>query len=147
MSVETTAFGTRLIGQAERTLSAILERLLEGTGVNQSQWVVLAALLTGPPVTGAEVVPVLASTVKVRPAEAQAVLDHLLLNGLVADVRPDRPVVVTERGSELFASVGRRTAEITGRLWSDLAPEDRSAAARVLDLTVRRGAAELAALG
>lgn len=41
MSTEQT-FGTRLIGQTEKALNAILNRELEGTGVTEPQWVTLS---------------------------------------------------------------------------------------------------------
>ena len=34
-------FGTQLIGQTEKTLNAILDRLLAGSGLDESQWITL----------------------------------------------------------------------------------------------------------
>ncbi len=44
----TPTFSTQLIGQTEKTLNAILDRLLAGTGLNEPQWVTLTiALMSG----------------------------------------------------------------------------------------------------
>ena len=37
---------TRVIGQAEKTLNAILARLLEGTGLTEPEWVILTLAAT-----------------------------------------------------------------------------------------------------
>jgi len=39
-------FSTRVIGQAEKTLNAILGRQLAGTGLTESQWVILTLAVT-----------------------------------------------------------------------------------------------------
>jgi hypothetical protein len=36
-----TPFGPQLIGETEKTLGALLRRFLEGTGLNESEWVIL----------------------------------------------------------------------------------------------------------
>src|SRR5215472_8837005 len=36
-----TPFGPQLIGETEKTLNALLRRFLEGTGLTESQWVIL----------------------------------------------------------------------------------------------------------
>ena len=38
---------TRVIGQAEKTLGAILDRQLAGTGLTEPQWVILTLAVTG----------------------------------------------------------------------------------------------------
>ena len=37
----TTPFGPQLIGETEKTLNAILRRVLQGTGLSEPQWVTL----------------------------------------------------------------------------------------------------------
>ena len=37
----------RVIGQAEKTMNAILGRLLAGTGLSEPQWVILTLAVTG----------------------------------------------------------------------------------------------------
>ena len=42
----TPTFGTQLIGQTEKTLNAILGRLLAGTGLSEPEWVTLTVAVT-----------------------------------------------------------------------------------------------------
>ncbi|BBH68059.1 hypothetical protein ACTI_47440 [Actinoplanes sp. OR16] len=40
-------FGTQLVGRTEKALSAILSRHLEGTGLDEAQWITLTLAVTG----------------------------------------------------------------------------------------------------
>jgi hypothetical protein len=47
MATATQAFGAALIGQTEKTLNAILDRQLAGTGITEPQWVTLTLTVVG----------------------------------------------------------------------------------------------------
>jgi hypothetical protein len=40
------SISTRIIGQTEKTLNAILDRQLDGTGLTEAQWVILTLTVT-----------------------------------------------------------------------------------------------------
>jgi hypothetical protein len=115
-------FGTQLIGQTEKTLNAILGRLLAGTEVSEPQWVTLTVAVMGdrslPP---DEFATRLAGALRVTTEEARARIDELTVAQLLGPLEAgDQSVSVTEAGRVLHASVRARVAEITERLWGDL---------------------------
>ena len=112
---ETIPFGPVLLGQTEKTLQALLQRALAGTGLNEPQWVALrlANMLDGQ-------------------------VDHA---GLIAAVA-DRTKF--SDATEIVASVLAASETANGSLWRDLPVDDVEAATRVLNEVLRR-ARQLAA--
>ncbi len=103
----------RLIGQTEKAMNAILDRLLAGSGVSEPQWVALVLASSGEP--------------QPRPEPVQALIAHGLLDG---DGR------VTDAGAAFRDRIGAQVSEVVHRLWGDLPPADLATTARVLE-TVR----------
>jgi hypothetical protein len=137
-------FGTQLIGQTEKALNAILNQLLAGTDVTESDWVVLnlTAMTNG---TSSEDLNLrVAGTLKIDIDVAGDTVGALLDRGLL-DATDDR-VVLSNDGTTLLTDVRSRVVELTGRLWGDLDPADLQTAARVLALVLSRANDELAAL-
>jgi hypothetical protein len=128
----------RLIGETEKSLNAILDRLLAGTNLNEHQWVTLTLTmsLTGDgPIDREDLVGRVAHALKVDDAAARARIDELKAAGLL-DV-PDgegAKVSATGSGQNLHTRVRTGTAEIVDRLWGDLPAEDLAVAARVLSV-------------
>jgi DNA-binding MarR family transcriptional regulator len=141
-------FGTQLIGQTEKTLNAILGRLLAGSGLSEPQWVALTiAVMSDGPLEPAQFVSRVAGALKLNDAEAAAHVDQLAVAGLVELPRVDgSAVTVTEGGRELHSRIRTRVAAITERLWGDLPSDDLATAARVLGTVLERASAELAAI-
>lgn len=139
-------FGTRLIGQTEKTLNAILKHLLASRGMSEHQWIALTISVTGADATRAEGVERLAAALKVSEPEGSDVLDALAARGLIAMAGRDDPMVPTAAGRGLHAAVQARITDITERLWADISPVDQESAAAVLNTTLRRAGVELAAL-
>ncbi|MFC9919610.1 hypothetical protein [Agromyces binzhouensis] len=137
-------YGTRLIGQTEKTLNAILERLLEGSGIGEREWVALTVLLQSAPAGRAASSARVASALRVEPRGVDALLDALAERGLLAEAAGS--LSVTDAGRELHSRIRRRAEEIVGRLWGDISAEDRETAASVLNRTLRRATDELTAL-
>ena len=138
----TSTFSTQLIGQTEKTLNAILARLLAPTGLDEPQWVTLTiTVMAGEPLERDALVSRVAGALKIDGAQARARIDELAAAGLLED---GSPVRVTDAGTRLQARIRGAVAEITDRMWGDLPPEDLVAAGRVLTTVLERANAELA---
>lgn len=136
--METIAFGTRLIGQTEKTLSAILARRLEGTALSEPDWVVLnlAAAPRGAQALDEEVAGVLHVPIDEASDRVRRLVDRGLLES------PERRL--TSEGASLVASIRHEIGQITDRLWGDLPAADLDTAARVLSTVLDRARAEAA---
>jgi hypothetical protein len=141
----TPTLSTQLIGQTEKTLNAILGRLLAGTGLSEPQWVTLTvAVMSGGFAEREAFTRNIAGSLKISDDEARARLDELAAAHLVEV--DDATVIVTDAGKQLQGRIRGAVGEITGRLWGDLPPEDLAVAGRVLATVLERATAELAAL-
>ncbi|MDQ6526209.1 MarR family transcriptional regulator [Nocardioides sp. LHD-245] len=133
----TAPFGPQLIGQTEKSLSALLLRVLDGR-LTEPQWVALrlAQVLDGELEDDAALAVAVAD--RARFADAPALIDALVAAGLVAAGRP------TPRGRELVDAVQNEIAATTAPIWQGLDVADVAAAGRVLDEVLRRARAVLA---
>lgn len=137
-------FGTRLIGQTEKALDAILSRLLGGTGVSETHWVALSlAIAAGPSASSPAVTASLATALQVPVEDAERLVAELVGLGLLEAAGDG--VSVTGRGGEFSASVRASVDRITARLWGELDAEDVAVAARVLNAVLANARTELAA--
>jgi hypothetical protein len=129
-----TNFGPQLIGQTEKTLQALLRRALDGSGLDERQWVTLrlADQPDGHPLR--ERVADLA-----RFDDADDLVTALEERGLVAGD------AATTDGRAMLARVLARSAELSGPIWDDVPEAD--AAARALTQVLTRARAALAAVG
>ena len=142
----TPEFGTQLIGQTEKTLNAILGRLLAGTGVTEPQWVTLTIAVMSPgPLEPDQFVARAAASLKMNEAEAQRQIDELAAADLLQLPQVDgEPINVTDAGRELHVGIRTHVGEITQRLWGDVPADDLATAARVLATVLERANRELA---
>jgi len=142
----TPTFSTQLIGQTEKTLNAILDRLLADTGLTEPQWVTLTiAVMGGGTIDLPEFVIRVADALKISEAEARTRIAELAAAQLFE--MPDldaSPVRVTDAGRQLHGRIRCVVVEITDRMWGDLPPGDLAAAGRVLTTVLERANAELA---
>jgi DNA-binding MarR family transcriptional regulator len=146
MSNVTPTFDQRLIGQTEKTMNAILERLLAGSGVSEPEWVTLVLTAGGDgAVARDELAQRVAHGLKVDRATAESHVQALVTKGLLeASAAGDgSAVALTAGGRRLIDDVRERTASITQRLWGDLPDADLDVAARVLATVLERAEAEL----
>ncbi|MBV9384615.1 MAG: hypothetical protein JO242_28640 [Streptosporangiaceae bacterium] len=135
----------QVIGQAEKTLNAFLDRLLAGTGLTEPLWVTLALTAATGPIDHDELVGRVAGAVAVTRAEAQARVAALAAAGLLQVADGEGALVkLTDAGHQTHGQVRARVAEITKRLWGDLPAEDLATAGHVLSIVAERGRAELA---
>lgn len=142
-----TILSPRIIGQAEKTLNAILFRLLAGPGLSEAQWITLTLNDAGGGATGrGQLVAQVAHGLKVSEAQAREVLASLVAARLAQDPGNDAgPVRLTAQGTQVFGQIRGAVTEITERLWRDLPASDLATAGRVLSIITERASAELAA--
>jgi DNA-binding MarR family transcriptional regulator len=139
-------FGTQLIGQAEKTMNAILGRLLAGR-VSEPEWVTLVLIAGGGgPAGHGQLTARVAHALKEDQETAAARIGQLAAKGLVlTGPGPGSGVALTGAGQRLVDGLQRQTAAITRRLWGDLPAADLEVAGRVLRTVLERAEAELAA--
>ena len=128
------AFGPQLIGRTEKSLNALLDRQLAGTGITEPQWVALTLTVTG---DGADVVERVRDALKVDAATSRQRLAELAAAGLVHTTAAGA-VEATELGRARWEEVRAATAQITRRLWGDLPEADLAVAGRVLNTVLAR---------
>lgn len=146
MSLSTT-LSPQIIGQAEKTLNAILYRVLAGPGLTEAQWITLTlAAAADSSASRGELAARVAHGLKISEAQAREHLASLAARQLLQDPGDDAgPVRLTAAGTRIFGEVRGATAEVVHRLWGDLPAEDLATAGRVLTIITERANAELAA--
>jgi hypothetical protein len=129
-------FGPPLIGETEKTLSALLRRCLSGRQLTEPQWVTLrlADLLDGS--VGADGLTAAVAD-RAHFADAATLVAGLTDRGLLDDGR------LTSTGRDLTAALLASIATETAPIWDELPADDVAAAARVLNEVVTRARAAL----
>ena len=138
----------QIIGQAEKTMNAILFQLLAGPGLPEAQWITLTLTAAGGEAAGrGQLAARVAHALKVSQAQAREHLASLAAAQLLQDPGDDAgPMRFTAAGTEVFGQIRGATAEVVTRLWGDLPAEDLATAGRVLSIITERANAELAGL-
>lgn len=132
------AFSTQVIGQTEKALNALLDRLLAGTGLTEPQWVTLTLTVVSEGTLPADALAErVAHSLKADQATVHRLLAELTAAGLVRTTQ-DGVVEPTEHGKSEWTRVRAAITDVTGRLWGDLPPEDLATAGRVLDTVLSR---------
>ncbi|WP_327085535.1 MarR family transcriptional regulator [Nonomuraea sp. NBC_01738] len=140
----TQPFGTALIGQTEKTLNAILERRLDGTGITEPQWVTLTlTVVSGGTIDRAELIRKVGTATKFNQASVAERIAELTAAGLLRD-GGDGSVQVSDAGQEQWTQVRTALGPIIQGLWGDLPAEDLATAGRVLGTVLDRANAVLA---
>ena len=138
-------FSTRVIGQAEKTLNAILGRELAGTGLTEPQWVILTlAVSSGGAADRDRFTSMVADALKISEAEAQARVADMVTAQQLNITGQGSAVTVTGTAQQLHSRIRAAITEITQQLWGDLPAEDLATAGRVLAIITERANAELA---
>jgi DNA-binding MarR family transcriptional regulator len=139
------ALTPRIIGQAEKTMNAILDRLLAGPGLTEAQWITLTLAAGGAGVAGrGQLVAEVADGLKTDVARAQAHVGSLAAAGLVQDSGDGSPVRLTAAGEQVYGQIRAAVTQVIQRLWGDLPARDLATAGRVLSIITERARAELA---
>ncbi|MDG6109025.1 hypothetical protein Daura_50270 [Dactylosporangium aurantiacum] len=139
MSTAPTTLNGRIIGQAERSTRAVLDRLLARTGTPFEQWVALN--LTGTEsLTRDTLVAKMAAGLRTDPRAVASVVDEAVQAGLLAG-----DIALTAQGRRRFEEISAGIQALTARLYGGLTDEELTTAGRVLLLLTDRANAELAA--
>jgi hypothetical protein len=165
-----TPFGAQLIGQTEKTMNAILDRVLADR-ISEPEWVALVLIAgSGGSAGHDQFTARVAFALKETQETAAARVGQLAAKGLVqitpepgtsvapepgASVAPEpgtsvapepgASVALTETGQRLMSSIRQHVDAITQRLWGDLPAADLDVAGRVLRTVLERAEAEVAA--
>jgi DNA-binding MarR family transcriptional regulator len=141
----TPAFSARLIGQTEKTLNAILERQLAGSGLTEQHWITLTiVIVSGGSIDRDELVRQVASAAKFSEQDVRARVSDLVASRLLDD-SASPAVTVTDAGAQLHAQIRAANNELTARLWGDLSDDELATAAHALGTVLERANAELRA--
>ncbi len=136
---------TRVIGQAEKTLGAILNRQLAGTGLTEPQWVILTlAVTSGGTAEREQFTRMVAGALKISEAEARARVGDMAAAQQLQFTGEAPAVTATGAALQLHHRISAAIAQITQRLWGDLPAEDLATAGRVLAIITERANAQLA---
>ena len=138
------SFSPRVIGQAEKTLNAILGRQLAGTGLTEPQWVILTLAVGGGTAGYEAFTRTAADALKISETQARALIGDLVAAQRLQVAGEPPAVTVTSTGRQLHSRISAAIAGITARLWADLPAEDLATAGRVLAIITGRANAELA---
>ena len=132
----------QVIGQAERSTRAVLDRLLAEARTPFHQWVALNVIGTQGAQTAASLVEQLATGLLIDHSAAHAAVDLARADGLIEG---SDPVALTADGRARFEAITAGIAGITSRLYADLPHEDLVVARRVLETLTERARVVLAA--
>jgi DNA-binding MarR family transcriptional regulator len=133
----------QLIGQTEKAMNAILDRLLAGA-VTEPQWVTLVLTArSGMSPDRDQFSGKVAQALQVDQATAADHIGQLATKGLVSTA--GAAITITGAGQQLLERVQGETGEITQRLWGDLPAADHEAVRRMLSTVLERAQAELRA--
>ena len=140
----TAAFSPRLIGETEKTLNAILDRHLAGSGLTEQHWITLTlVIVSGGSIDRDELVSQVVSGAKFSEHDVRMRVSELVASQLLDDSASPE-VTVTDAGAQLHARIRAANNELTARLWGDLSAEELATAAHVLEIVLERANAELA---
>jgi hypothetical protein len=128
----------QVIGEAERSLRPLMERVLDETGTTFSTWVALNSIAAGGGTAPeAELGRFLGQALDEPGPE---LLDRLRTGGLVETAAGD--VILTPAGRALHGRVREAVGAVTARLVAGLDPDDLVTTRRVLEEMTRRARAE-----
>jgi hypothetical protein len=135
---------TRVIGEAESALGALLAPLLAEAGLTFLQWVALTLTATGA-ASGAglardELAARIAGARKVDAADATAAISEL--EGAAALVAEDGRLTLTDSGQASYGKVRARVQQVTDYVF-DLPAADLAAGGRILAVITARANAVL----
>ena len=134
---------TQVIGQTESALGAILDPILAQTRISFPQWLVLTVAASGGgSAERDQLVSRITDARKVEDAVVLAAVTDLAGAGLVAE--DSGQVTLTRAGQTRYQDVRARIADVTARLFADLAADDLRTAGRVLTIITERANAVLA---
>jgi len=138
------ALNPQIIGQAEKHHTALLERALSGTTVDERQWITLNLALAADAAVEREAhIAHVADVTAWEKDGIDAALHALVGSGLLA-AGTDARLEVTAAGRDLVTGVRGRMNEVLSHAYDTVSPADHAVAARALTAITAALSAELA---
>jgi len=134
-------FGAQLIGRTEKSLGALLNGIIAGSGLSEPEYVTLRVCSDHVGDSRGTVVAQLSAVFRKGEDHAAELLERLAGAGWIGIDDADT-VQLTSDGRELHRRLVADTDALTGRLWGDLPADDLAVAAGVLGTVLRRAANE-----
>lgn len=128
---------TRFIGEAERTLQAVLQRQLERAGLSFAEWVALTILAGAGSLPRSGLIGAIGSARVVAAGVEGALVESMIQKGLV---RTGAELSLAEHGLAVFQPLRSAVREITATLVHDVHSQDLETARRVLETVTKRAA-------
>jgi DNA-binding MarR family transcriptional regulator len=145
------ALNARVIGAAQRSTNALLQRLLDDADLPFAEWTILFTLAgTGPPgrpMARGALVRQQADGLKVPESTVEATLDGMLASGLLTAASTDADDAVlapTAAGMAVYQPIRDVVDQISQTIYGDLPPDDLEVTRRTLEEVTRRADALLA---
>jgi hypothetical protein len=132
---------SRDIGEAERTLRAVLQTQLDEAGLSFPEWTTFVTLDVAGPLTPAEVIERQVVGRVAGADEAEATIDSLVSAGLLGGGPRLAP---TASGDALYRPIRQRVNGLSQSIYRDLPADDIEATRRTLEEVARRARAVLA---
>lgn len=126
---------TRFIGEAERTLQAVLRQRLERAGLTFEEWVTLT-ILSGPTEPDkTQLIKQIAAAKVVAPGDEAELVQAMIQRDFIAG---DSALALSEHGRTVFEPLRDAVRGITAGLFADLPAEDLDTTRRVLETVTQR---------
>jgi len=125
---------TRLIGEAERTLQALLQRQLQKADMSFPEWVALT-ILSGGQLTAEGLAQAIAGARVMAPGREMTVVKDLIGKELVAR---GENLSMTQRGLDVFQPLWDSMRGVTSRLVADVSSDDLTVTRYVLETLTSR---------
>jgi hypothetical protein len=135
---------TQYIGRTERTLRALMDEVLAGTGGTFHQWVALNFTASGgDSIDRGQLIAQLANAVRIDPTAAEATITEMTDERLLQTASGSL-VAFSDAGRERYARTRAAIDETTAPLFADIPADDMATARRVLTTVAERADTQLA---
>jgi DNA-binding MarR family transcriptional regulator len=135
---------TQFIGRTERTLRALMDQVLSGTGGTFHQWVALNfTAVNGAGVDRPQLAARLADALQIDDTAANAIITELAAEGLL-QTDSKAVVVLSGAGRERYALTRAAIDQTTAPLFADISADDEATTRRVLTTVAERAHLQLA---
>jgi DNA-binding MarR family transcriptional regulator len=134
----------QFIGRTERTLRALMEQVLAGTGGTFDQWVALNfTAVNGDSIDRSQLIARLADALQIDETAAEATITYMSEERLL-QTASGSVVSLSDAGRERYARIRAAIEQTTAPLYADISADDLATARRVLTTISARAKAQLA---
>jgi hypothetical protein len=135
---------TQFIGRTERTLRALMDQVLAGTGGTFHQWVALNfTAVNGESIDRPQLIARLTNALRIDDTAADAVITELAAEGLL-QAESESVVALSDAGRVRYARIRDAIDQTTVPLFADIPADDEATTRRVLTTISDRADTQLA---